>query len=135
MISRPFAGFGFLIIAVVLTAAADDAAATPQEEITSETKNAWLIVYNADSSGLDANSNGTRDSVEWKDWFISTHGITQPHTLGLTDPEGIWYKEWAGMQEDFASTTGLWTQVVDYLDTNTNADEIIGICHTHYPFD
>lgn len=110
-----------------LLCAAPRAAATPPEAITADAVNHWLILYNADTSGLDANSNGINDSVEWKDWFISTHGISRPRTLGLTDPDGIWYKEWAGMQEDFASSHGLWTQVQDYLDTGTNAEETIGI--------
>jgi len=103
------------------------AAMTPPEQITGDSMNHWLILYNADSSGLDENTNGINDSVEWKDWFISTHGISQPRTLGLTDPDGTWNKEWAGMQEDFASSNGLWTQVHDYLDTGTNGDEVIGI--------
>ncbi|MCB9850105.1 MAG: hypothetical protein H6817_05310 [Phycisphaerales bacterium] len=116
------------IFAILLTTTAMHAtAATPPEQITGESMDAWLILYNADSSGLDANSNGTNDSVEWKDWFISTHGISHPRTLGLTDPDGYWYKEWAGMQENFASTSGLWGQVSDYLNTDTNGDEVVGI--------
>lgn len=126
---RPSSGMERALTAAGLLICAQACAAwgaTP-EQITAESKSAWLILYNADTSGLDADSNGINDGIEWKDWFISTHGISQPRTLGLTDPDGLWHKEWAGMQEDLVSTHGLWTQVQDYLDTGTNGDDIIGI--------
>lgn len=41
-------------------------AASNSPAVDTSDRNAWLIIYNTNST----------DSEDWKDWFVSTHGIS-----------------------------------------------------------